>query len=351
MHKYFGSICAALGGLMLISGVGVRAHAAYSCLAEALTRPTQVSVVLTDRMLDYHLEKGDLRVAIPKAFVNDEGNALTRDWEFLLPANTKPSSVHTLKQSLVVQASDGRKFQLRAATDFSYTLPEHKSGYKVTIKAPASLTPKKGTTPQEYALAEDITVPIKPPENYLLTFTVPARRVVDRIPGTSTMGTTLTLKPQRAPVGEYITLTIAKSDFDFSKAQFNVCLRKQDENAAGSGTQSATADANKEGAQKLAQASHEPFVASTDVELKAVQMGQAQLRVRIPDINASGPHKAIPVDLLVVARGPDGRSDVPRFSGFLPIARRMVLDSGDCYPLAGRRDYHRTPRTEENVAP
>jgi hypothetical protein len=291
---------------MLICGFSAWTYAANCCLTEVLSRDTKVSVVLTDRMLDYQMKKGEALAAIPKESVNDEGNALTTEWEFTLPS-TKPSAVHTLKKPLVVQASDGRKFQLRKATDFSYTLPEHISGYKVTIQARTSLIPQNGTTPQEYVLAEDITVPIKPPENYLLTFTVPARRVVDRIPGTSAMGTTLTFKPQRAPMGEYIALTIAKRDFDFSKAQFYVCLRKQDEDAAGSGTQTENVDADKEGEQKAEEANHEPFIASTDVELKAEQIGKAQLRVRIPDINASGPHEAMPVDLLVVARGQDGK--------------------------------------------
>ena len=306
MYKYFGAICGVIGGLMLISCFGTRVYAAHSCLTEVLPRDTKVSVVLTDRMLDYQMKKGEVLGVIPKESVNDEGNALTTEWEFTLPS-TKPSAVHTLEKPLVVQASDGRKFQLREATDFNYTLPEHISGYKVTIKAHTSLNPQNGTTPKEYALAEDITVPIKPLENYSLTFTVPAQRVVDRIPGTSTMGTTLTFKPQRAPKGGYITLTIEKSNFDFSKAQFNVCLRKQYEDATGSGTQPETVDPDKEGEQKAEEANHVPFISSTDVEIKAVQMGKAQLRVRIPDINSSGLHLAIPVDLLVVARGPDGK--------------------------------------------
>ena len=320
MHKYFGSIWGVIGGLMLICGFTARVYAAHSCLVEALTRDTPVSVVLTDRMLDYQMKKGEPLAVIPKAFVNDEGNALANDWEFTLPS-AKPSAVHTLKQPLVVQASDGRKFMLRAATGFKYTLPEHISGYKVTLKAPTALIPKKGTTPQEYALADDITVPIRPPQNYLMAFTVPKQTVVDRIPGTSDMGTTLTFKPQRAPVGEHITLAIAKSDFDFSKAQFYVCLRKQDENAAGRGTLPVTADPDNKGGQKAENKKIEPFIASTNVELMAVQMGEAQLRVRIPDINASGPHMAKPVDLLVVARGPDGQM-AEVISGGLAVSSR-----------------------------
>jgi hypothetical protein len=310
MNRFYGKIFVAICGLMLICGFGARAYAAHSCLTEVLPRDTKVSVVLTDRMLEYQMKKGEALAAIPKESVNDEGNALTTEWEFTLPS-TKPSAVHTLKKPLVVQASDGRKFQLRENTDFSYTLPITKFGYKVTIPSGTSLTKVNDSIPQKYALNKDITAKIIPPKNYRLTLTIDAQRVVDRIPGTSAMGTTLTFKPQRAPMGEYITLTIAKSDFDFSKAQFYVCLRKQDEDAAGSGTQPETVDADKEGEQKAEEANeeanHEPFIASTDVELKAVQMGKAQLRVRIPDINASGPHEAIPVDLLVVARGPDGK--------------------------------------------
>jgi len=128
------------------------------------------------------------------------------------------------------------------------------------------------------------------------------------------MGTTLTIKPKRAPVGEYITLTVAKRDFDFSKAQFYVCLRKQD-----------TGDASNEKEQKKDGKSIQPFIASRDVELKELQTGEATLQVRIPDINESGAHCAKPVDLLVVARGPNGELAEALSKEFAVSSRFMAV--------------------------
>jgi hypothetical protein len=290
----------------------------------------QVTAALTNRVLDYQMKKGDALAAIPTAFVNNKGTVLKSAFEFTLPS-TSAGGIHRLKRPLVVAAPDGRKFRLREDTEFSYTLPAAVSGYKVTLPAGTSLTPIDSTAPQEYNLAEDTTVAITPPENSRWTLTVPAQRVVDRIPGTGTMGTTLTIKPQRAPVGEYITLTVAKSDFDFSKAQFSVCLRKRDENAEGKQTQQEQGAAGNGTLVEPAEPNNEPFIASTDVELKAVQMGKARLRVRIPDVNASGPHFAIPVDFVVVARGPNGKTAEGMSRGFAVSSRAMA---SICWGLA-----------------
>jgi len=294
MRRYYGTICGVIGSLILFCGFGVQVYAADSCLTEVLPEDTKVHVVFTDMTLDYQMQKETKLAAIPEASVNDEGTALTKDFEITLPP-TKPEGNHKLKKPLEVQAQNGQRLRLRENTNFHYTLPETKAGYKVTIPKGTSLTKKGGTAPQEYTLARDTTVAITPPENFRSTLTVDAQKVVERIPGTSGMGTTLTIKPRRAPVGEYITLTVAKSEFDFSKARFYVCLRKQD-----------TGDASNEKEQKKDRKSIQPFIASKDVELKELQPGEATLQVRIPDINESGAHRAKPVDLLVVARGPDG---------------------------------------------
>jgi len=275
----------------LFCGFGVQVYAADSCLTEVLPEDTKVSVVFTDMTLDYQVQKETKLAAIPEASVNDEGTALAKDFEITLPP-AKPEGNHKLKKPLEVQAQNGQRLRLPENTDFHYTLPETKADYKVTIPKGTSLTKKDGTAPQEYTLTRDITVAT---ENFRSTLTVDAQKVVERIPGTSGMGTTLTLKPRRAPVDEYITLTVAKSEFDFSKARFYVCLRKQDTGAA-SNQKEQKKDGNR----------IQPFIASKDVELKELQHGEATLQVRIPDINESGPHCAKPVDLLVVARGPDG---------------------------------------------
>ena len=124
------------------------------------------------------------------------------------------------------------------------------------------------------------------PKNSRVKLTIHAQTVVERMPGTGGTGTTLRVEPEKAPVGEYITLTVQKDQFDFSKAQFFVCLRKQ-----------VNGNENKE-----------PFIPSTDVELKAVQIGKAELQARIPDIKERGVHCAKAVDLLVVARIPGGQT-------------------------------------------
>ena len=294
MHRYYGTICGVIGGLILLCGVGVQVYAADSCLTEVLPADTKVHVVFTDRTLDYQIKREEQWAAIPKEPVNDEGTALAKDFEITLPS-TKPGGSHKLRKPLEVQAPNGQRFWLPEKTNFSYTLPEIKAGYKVTIPKGTPLVKKEGTAPQEYSLAKDITVAITPPGNFRSTVTVDAQKVVERIPGTSGMGTTLTIKPKRAPVGEYITLTVEKSEFDFSKARFYVCLRQQD-----------PGDASKQKERKKDGKRIQPFIPSKDVELKELQPGEATLQVRIPDINESGPHRAKPVDLLVVARGPDG---------------------------------------------
>ena len=294
MVRYHRITWAVISGLILLCGFGPRVYAADSCLTEVLPEDTRAHVVFTDTTLDYQMKKGEALTAIPQESVNEEGTALAKDVAFTLPT-TKPEGNHRLKKQLEVQAQNGRRFRLQDNTDFRYTLPEMKAGYKVTIPKGTSLTQKEGTAPQEYSLAEDITVAITPPENSRSTLTIDAQKVVERIPGTSGMGTTLTTKPKRAPVGETITLTLANDDFDFSKARFHVCLRKQGTGEASHAVEIKEDDAGNEG-----------FIASDDVELKKVLNGKAYLQARIPDINESGPHGAKPVDLLVVARGPDG---------------------------------------------
>ena len=294
MHRYHGRICAVISGLILLCGFGARVYAADPWLTEVLAEDTKLHVVFTSMMLDYQMQKGTGLAAIQKEDINDEGTALVRDIEITLPA-TKPDGNHKLTKPLEVRTQTGRRLRLLENTVFHYTLPETEAGYKVTLPKGTSLTKTQGAAGPEYVLARDITVKITPPEGFEITLTVDAQKVVERIPGTSGMGTTLTIKPMRAPVGEFITLTVAKDEFDFSKARFYVCLRKQGEDDTGTGRE-----------QKRAGQHNNPFIASRDVELKELQPGKARLQVRIPDINESGAHRAIPVDLLVVAREPDG---------------------------------------------
>jgi len=113
---------------------------------------------------------------------------------------------------------------------------------------------------------------------------------VEIAPGTSATGTTLRVEPEKGPVGEYITLTVQKDQFDFSKAQFYVCLRKQ----------------------VIKKEDKFPFISSTDVEIQSLQIGKAVFQAKIPaeiiDKDENSVHCAKNVDLLVVARIPDGET-------------------------------------------
>ena len=284
MNRFYWKIFVAICGLILLCGIKADVYALDPCLTEVLPNDVEVYAVFTNMTLDYQMKQGEELGAIPKEYLNDQRNVLTKDFEITLSSD-KAKGNHMLKKPMEVQKENGQKYRLRENTDFSYTLPVAKSGYKVTIPSGTSLTKKENMTPEKYALAEDITINITSPGNSRVKLTVAAQRVVDRIPGTSGMGTTLEFEPKKAPVGEYITLDVSKSDFDFQKAQFYVCLRKQ-----GGG-----------------EASNNPFITSNDVDLKEVQIDKAKLQARIPDINESGVHFAKPVELLVVARGPDGR--------------------------------------------
>jgi hypothetical protein len=260
---------------MLFYPIGLHVNAADPYLTEVIPVDTKVYVMFTDMMLDYQMKQGEDLGTIPTEYLNSRRNALDKNFEFTLPSGKEVNGIHKFMKPLEVQAQNGQKYMLRAFTYYRYTLPAATSGYKVTIPAGTSLSRRRN----DYTLNEDITTSITAPGNYRVTLTVDAQTEIDRIPGTSSMGTTLEVKPKRAPVGEYITLTVAKSNFDFSKARFFVYLRKQGKDEAIN-----------------------PFIASKDVGLKEIQPGQATLQARIPDVNEGGVYFARPVDLLVVAR-------------------------------------------------
>ena len=274
-----GTIC----GLMLLCGFGAEVYPSEPCLIEVLPDAMDVYAVFTNMTLDFKMKEGKELKNIPKEYLNDEGTALVKNYEIrLYPKKAKGSQ--KLKVPLEVIAQEGQKYRLRENTDISYTLPAAISGYKVILPKGTPLTRKAGTDPQKYALAEDVTAEITPPHNYQATLKVNAQLLVERIPGTSSTGTTLEFDQKRAPVGEYITITVKKNAFDFSQSQINVCLRKKGKD-----------ESNKK-----------PFIPSNEVELKEVQIGKAILKVRIPDIEENGIHLSKPVDLLVVARLPNG---------------------------------------------
>lgn len=285
MCKFHRTIFATICGLILLLGFGVELYALGPCLSEVLSEQTEVWVDPTGRTLDCELSQGQALGHIPEKVLNNQGTKLAKSFEIALPSG-KGKGRHNLKEPLKFEGQNGRTYRLRENTDIHYTLPDDRSVYKLTIPQGTALTKIEGTTPQEYTLAKATMAGIIPPKNSRVILTIHAQTVVERAPGTGGMGTTLRVEPEKGPVGEYITLTVQKDQFDFSKAQFFVCLRKQ-----GSGNE------NKA-----------PFIPSTDVELKAVQTGKAELQARIPDIKERGVHCAKAVDLLVVARIPGGQT-------------------------------------------
>ena len=285
MCRFHRTIFATICGLILFLGFGVQLYAQGPCLSEVLSEQTEVWVDLTGRNLDCELDQGQALGHIPEKVLNNQGTKLAKRFEIALPAG-KGKRRHNLKKPLKFEGQNGRTYRLRENTDVHYTLPADRSVYKLTLPQGTTLTKIEGTTPQEYALAKAAMAGIIPRKNSRVILTIHAQTVVERMPGTGGTGTTLRVEPEKGPVGEYITLTIQKDQFDFSKAQFFVCLRKQ-----------------VSGNEKS-----EPFIPSTDVELKAVQIGEAKLQARIPDIKESGVHCAKAVDLLVVARIPGGQT-------------------------------------------
>jgi hypothetical protein len=277
MHRFQHTISRTIVGLILLGGLAAPTYAQDTCLREVLPQTTAVYAVLTKPLtLAYEIPKGQKLGLLTEAKLNDQQTALAEDTDLILPLDNPKGSL-TIKKPTEVQKKTGEGYWLLEGTTVQYELPT--ASYKVTIP--------KGTTlicdpSQGYALNQASAAIIAPPENFQVTLKVAPQTMVARIPGASGTGTTLQFQPSQAPVGEYVTLVVAKNDFDFTKVQFHVCLRQPGEN--------------------------KPFVPSADVELKEVQIGKAKLRARIPPIpGISGVHRAVPVDLLVMARGPDDK--------------------------------------------
>jgi len=289
MTWFYRTICGVICGLMLTCGFGVHAYGSGRCVTEVLHKGTKVYAISDDLTLELQLQmKKDLiSVPNPKTVLNKEG-VLKKDFLYTLPSE-KYKKRYELKKSLVVQAENGQRYLLSSETAFQLVPPSAKSpaaNYAATIPAGKKLIKKEGTAPKKYELAEDLTVNVIFPKNSLVTFKLYPQTIVERItdPGTTSVGTTLTVEPKTAPLGGYIRLTVKKGGFEFGKAQFYVCLRLHGKDEP---------EKNK-------------FFASGDVELKKVEREEAILRARIPEKmdGLCGVHLAKPVDLLVVASIP-----------------------------------------------
>jgi hypothetical protein len=285
MQRFYKEICGALCGLILLCVFGVRAYAMVDCMAEILPNNTKAYVAVPkDLEFKLTLERGKDLGVIPKEFIDEKG-ALKRDFSYALASDSvNLKAKYDLNKSLVVQAENGQKYRL--PKDIKFELVDPAPNYTAKILAGTKLTKQEGTTPEKYALAEEQKVNITPPENYQVSLKIISQPRVERIPepGASSMGTTLEVRPKRAPIGGCITLFVEKSGFDINKALFHVCLRLQGKDEPKS------------------------FIPSQDVELKGVKGEKAELSVRIPEISElGGVHFAKPVELLVVARIPEDK--------------------------------------------
>ncbi|MGO9577890.1 MAG: hypothetical protein ACLP2P_00610 [Desulfobaccales bacterium] len=279
MDRFYRAVYGTMIGLILVGGFAVQIYAADSGLTEVVLQEFKVYPTSSKPLkLTYQIDKGTDLGPIPKEKLNAQKTALAEAFDIMLECKNPKGSLK-LDKDTEVQKKTGEGYRLLGGTTtLKYELPSAK--YKVTIPKDAQITVQDSASSQA---KENILGVIIPPEHLQITLTVDPQTIVERIPGASVTGATLQVQPSRAPLGGYINLEVANKDFDFTKAQFHVSLRKPGENKS--------------------------FIASDDVELKEVQIGKAKLQVRIPSkINGiSGIHLAEPVDLLVVARGPDDK--------------------------------------------
>jgi uncharacterized membrane protein (DUF106 family) len=289
MTELYRTICGVIWGLMFFCGFGAAAYGAGSCVTEVLDKETTAFAMPSDLTLELQLKKEKDLISIPNSKeVLNEGGALKEN--FLYPLSSEKYNYdYELKESLVVRAESGQRYLLAPETTFQLTPPSGDSpaaNYAAIIPAGKKLIKKEGTAPEEYELAEDMTVKVAFPKNSQVTLKLYPQTIVERRsdPRASSIGTTLTVEPKKAPLGGYIRLTVKKRDFEFNKAQFYVCLRLH----------------GKDEAEK------KEFFASDDVELLKVERGEAILRTRIPEKidGLGGLYLAKPADLTVVASIP-----------------------------------------------
>jgi len=275
MQRFYRSVFAAVCGLVLLLGLAAYAYAWDGGLKEVFQSNIDVYAA-SSRLppsLDYMLQKGKVLGPLPDEKLDKQKTVLAEDFDATLPLDGPKGSL-TVVEPTEVRKSTGEEYRLSKRTAVDYKLPA--ASYKVKIPKGAKL---EAAPPGAYALAQDVKTLIYPPDNLLATLTVKAQTIVERVPVSAGAGATLRVQPDQAPSGEYVTLTITKKDFDFSKARFDVSMRRPGE---------------------------DQFEASDDEELVKVQMDSATLRARVPSIvGISGVHLAEPVDLLVTARGPN----------------------------------------------
>jgi len=256
-------------------------------VSEVLVGEKTVFPVSDNLSFEYELKKGEDLISIPNPKEQlDEQGALKDDFLYTLPQGAYGDR-RELNNLLKVRTENGQEYQLSPKTP--YTLLPLTSGSDYSSRIPAgTLLTKKGAVGNKYVLVKNLTLIMTPPQNTQTAIKLYPQTKVERIvdPGTSSVGTTITVEPQKAPLGGYIKLTVKKGDFDFHKAHLNVCFRLRNEIAPGSNA----------------------FFASDNVELIKAEDEEAIIKAHLPENfgGLGGAFFAKPVDLLVVARNSIG---------------------------------------------
>ncbi len=212
----------------------------------------------------------------------------------------KPISSIKVRHKTIVQAENGQKYILRKNTVVNIISPNI-----IMVKIAEGTPLTKASDSQEYILAEDTSIKIPTlsenfSSNYRATLKVDSQ-IVDWItPKTSGMSTTVEFEPPRAPKGEYITLTMKQSGFNFGKAQFYVCL-----NEHGKGD--------------------EEYIVGNNLKVMKAIAGEVELKVKIPNIKKNQNFSAIPANLLVVAITLDGNLSVVKSQDFVVSSRQTAI--------------------------
>ena len=276
-----------LSGSILSLAFAAYSHAANVDLTWFFTEESELTAELSSAdSLDFALPKGTKLGKMRGAEISEAESSLAEEYTLALRLGSAPTGSYTVTRPIEGETKDGLRIRLRKGTEVHYRLADaHELVYEIGIPENAPLEKLASTEPTEYALAADTDVIVRPPTNSMVTLTIPALAKVEMIPGGASLGTTLQVEQRRSPVNGYITLTIANEDFAFSKSRFEVGVRIQEH-----------------GSDNIM----EPFAACDAVELIEVLPGRAKLKARIPELSIlKGMFLAKPVDLLVIAHGPD----------------------------------------------
>jgi hypothetical protein len=260
------------------------AYADNPCTTQVLSEKLDLYAALPKMTLNYTLLRQVTLKEIKAELLNSNRTQVVVDYKTQVHFRNPPQGNLFLNDMLMVKDANGQAYQLRKGTQVNFQiLATQNRQYEMIIPKGTRLKVNP-SDPSEVILTKGTKLKIIAPQNRSVKLTLDPQTVVDRIPGSSQNGVTLTMEPERAPAGGRIALILSKQGFDFGNAGFSVCLRQKN----------------------AREFSLPPFIASEAVALTKVEFGKAELSVRIPAVYPDDVHLSRPVELLVVARSPDG---------------------------------------------